>query len=104
MADFLEPRTDGELKITVSQAGILRDDATVTATVYSPRATLLATDVPLTGVGGGTGAYTLAWEADWTEVAGKAVTGEYLVEVTSARAGVQRVRRFRVPVRFTDDS
>lgn len=104
MATYIEPMTDAVLRITVQQAGVLRDDATVVANIYNPKGTLVAEAVALSAVGGGSGAYTLSWLNTWTTLAGKALQGEYLAVVTSTRAGVQRVRRFRVPVRFDDDS
>lgn len=99
----ITPRTDAELTIVVEQGGTPRDDATVTATVFSSRGTAVATDAPLTPRGGNTGEYVLPVLAAWSEVSGKAVEGEYVVQVKALRAGAQTVTRFRYAVRFTDD-
>lgn len=100
--DPLEPQTDGTFTVTVEVAGVLRDDATVTASVYNPRGVLVANAIALTPVGSSTGKYNLAWLGTWTESSGRAIPGEYLVEVITNRIGVRRTRRFRQPIQFTD--
>ena len=48
MAALITPQTDAELTITVVQGGTPRDDATVTANVYSPKGVRVANNAPLT--------------------------------------------------------
>ena len=98
----IEPSTDGTITVTVQVAGTLQDDATVVANVYTPRGAKVADAVAFTPVGSGSGEYTLAWDATWTESSGRGVEGEYLLEVVSTRVGVKRTRRFRQPVQYTD--
>lgn len=100
---IITPQTDAELTITVKQGGAPRDDAAVTANVYSPKGVRVATNAPLTPRGGGTGEYVLAIAATWSEAAGKALEGEFVAEVKAIRAGAQTVERFRYTVRFDDD-
>jgi hypothetical protein len=105
MAEYLEPQTDGELRITVTQAGALRDDATVTADIYTPKGVQIATAESFAAQGSGSGAYILQWDRTWSETnAGKPIEGEFLAVVTVVRGSMQRVRHFRVPIRFDDDS
>lgn len=106
MADALSltPNTSGVLSVTVEEGGVLRDDATVTATVYPPQGrAALATNVAMPATGGGTGIYTLAVDADWSVSAGKYIEGEYIADVLAVRGLLQAMSRIRYTVRFTDD-
>ena len=100
--DPIEPSTDGTVTVTLSVLGVLKDDATLTANVFSPKGVQLATAVAMTPTGSSSGKYTLPWVYTWTQVGGKGVEGEYLVEVTAVRSGMHRTRRFRQPVQYTD--
>lgn len=101
---WITPRTDAELTIIVKQGGTLRDDATVTASVFSPRGGAVTTDAALTPRSGGTGEYVLPILATWSEASGRAVEGEFVVQVKALRAGAQTITRFRYNVRFNDDN
>jgi hypothetical protein len=99
----IEPQTTAELRITVRQGGTLRDDCTAVANVYRPTGGAPVgsnQNMPLQG--SGTGTYVLTWLPAWTEQTGQAVEGEYVAVITVTRAGIQRTRRFRVPVQFDD--
>lgn len=99
----IEPQTTAELRIVVTQATVLRDDCTVTATVYGPAGgTPIASSVSMPLQGSGTGTYALTWLPAWTEVSGAPRAGEYVIVVLVVRAGIKRTRRFRVPVQFDD--
>lgn len=103
MSLSIDPRTDGELRLTVFEGDTPLDTATVTASVYAPTGAKQADTAALTAVGGGTGAYRLPWLREWsTDGTGKAITGEFVVEATAVYGGLQRVRRFRIAVQFDD--
>lgn len=104
MADYIAPNTDALLTITVKEAGVPRDDATVTAKVYSPKGQVVANGVSLAAQGSGSGAYVLSIDNDWSVIGGKPVEGEYVAEITAVRGSFTSTNRFRYTVRFDDDS
>ncbi len=98
----IDPLSDATLRVKVSSGTQVQDGATVTASVYGPSGRPIATDVPMTLVGAGTGTYALNWLAAWTGVSGKPVEGMYLLVVSGLNSGIRRTRRFRVAVQFTE--
>lgn len=102
MVSYIEPQTTADVVFAVQEDALPRDDATVIATVFSPKGVKLVNSLPVPSDGPGLGTYTLTWLPAWTESAGKAVEGEYLIELKVTRGGRERRRRFRIPVRFDD--
>ena len=102
MAAYIEPQTDALLDITVKDAGALVTDAVVTAVgVWSPLGTQVASSVSMAHQG--SGVYRLNIARAWSESSGKAVEGEFMVEIKAARGGIERRRRFRYVVKFDDE-
>jgi hypothetical protein len=104
MADYIPPNTHASLTIVVRQNTAPLDGATVTAKVFSPRGVVVANDVPLTGLGSGSGAYVLSITNTWSVSSGKYVEGEYVAEITAVSGSYTATNRFRYTVRFDDDS
>lgn len=105
-ATYIEPQTTADVRFTVLLNGVTKvDNCTITADIYSPKGAEIASNVSVPSDGGGTGTYTLTWLDTWTEnVNQKPVEGEYLIQAVVLRAGRKRTLRYRVPVRFTDDT
>lgn len=99
---YIEPQTTADYVITVTLNDVPQDGATVTGSVYNPKGQAVTTDAAFTANGGGTGTYTLTWLPSWTEQGGKPLQGEFMLRVKVVLGGRQRVRQFRVPVRFDD--
>jgi hypothetical protein len=97
MSLSIAPKTDGTFRLTVFDGDTPVDTATVTASIYAPTGIEQASEVVLSPVGGGTGAYALAWQSAWTQTA-----GEFVAVVTAIHGGLQRVRRFRIAVQYDD--
>lgn len=99
----IEPGTDALFRVRLKVNGILRDDATVTASVYSPRGVEVATNQAMIPVGPigleASGLYSLAIQPNWSIVSGKYIEGEFLVRVKAIR-GSTRVRDFRYNCQF----
>lgn len=103
VATYIEPQTDATLRVTVKDStGALVTDATVIAlVVYSPAGATAATNQAMSHQGAGV--YQLSISRSWSDNSGKAIEGEFVVEIKITRAGTERRRRFRYVVHWDDD-
>lgn len=103
LVTYIPPNTDAQLRITLKdRSDVAITSGTVTADVYNPSGTRVATASALTHLGAGVWALSIA--ASWSYSAGVYTQGEFVGVITASYSGNTLTKRVRWPVMFDDNT